>query len=80
MALHLLMVVPVCVASGKSFSKFMLIKNHSQSTTNGDRLNHLLTLRLNMKLLEKLFFENVVNDFAEMKPRKKVLVFITVQC
>lgn len=73
-ALRLLIVAPVTVASGeRAFSKLSLIKNRLRSTTTEDRLNHLMLLSIEHELADRLSFEKVINDFAAMKARKKIV-------
>lgn len=72
--LRLLIVAPVTVASGeRAFSKLSLIKNRLRSTTTEDRLNHLMLLSIEHELADRLSFEKVINDFAAMKARKKIV-------
>ena len=67
------MVAPVTVASGeRSFKKLALIKNRLWSTSAEDRLNHLMLLSIEHDLVHKLSFNDVNNDFAAMKARKKL--------
>ncbi|KAH1187363.1 hypothetical protein KIL84_020112 [Mauremys mutica] len=71
--LHLLTVLPVSVALGEhAFSKLTLTKNRLHSATGEERLNHLLTLRIEYEMVKDISFDDVINAFAKMKARKKI--------
>jgi hypothetical protein len=56
----------------RSFSKLKLIKSYLHSTTEENRLNHLILLSVEHKLTKTLDYDDVIDSFAEKKARKKV--------
>jgi hypothetical protein len=66
-AYRILLVVPVTVtvASAKrSFSKLKLLKNYLRSTMSQERLNDLAICSIEMKILESIELDIILNDFA----------------
>ncbi|KAH1176593.1 hypothetical protein KIL84_010295 [Mauremys mutica] len=71
--LRLLTVLPVSVASGEcAFSKLTLIKNCLCSATGEERLKHFLTLSIEYEMAKDISFDDIINEFAKMKARKKI--------
>jgi len=57
----------------RSFSKLNLIKEELRSTMSQKRLNSLSLMSIEHELLSSLDYENVIEDFANEKARKKPL-------
>ncbi|KAL4132465.1 hypothetical protein QTP88_009609 [Uroleucon formosanum] len=71
--LRILSTIPSSVSTGeRSFSKLKLIKSYLRSTTEENRLNHLILLSIEHKLAKTLDYDDVIDSFAEKKARKKV--------
>lgn len=71
--LRILSTIPTSVSTGeRSFSKLKLIKSYLRSTTEENRLNHLILLSIEHKLAKTLDYDDVIDSFAEKKARKKV--------
>uniref|UniRef100_A0A1B6DAI5 TTF-type domain-containing protein n=1 Tax=Clastoptera arizonana TaxID=38151 RepID=A0A1B6DAI5_9HEMI len=72
LALKLFLTICVSVSTcERSFSKLKLIKNYLRSTMSQVRLNGLAMLSVERELASKINFDDVINQFAEMKSRKK---------
>ena len=57
--------MPVTVASAeRSFSKLKLLKNYLRSTMSQERLNGLATLCIEKRMLDKIYIDTIINDFA----------------
>ncbi|XP_073063978.1 uncharacterized protein [Primulina eburnea] len=70
-AYRILLTIPVTVASAeRSFSKLKLIKNYLRSTMSQDRLNGLAILSIEKKMVAKLDYDNLVDNFAQQKARR----------
>ena len=73
-ALRLFLTLPVTVCEAKrSFSKLARIKNYCRSMLRLEKLNALAILSIEPKISRSLSFEDVVDDFARSKVRKKPL-------
>lgn len=71
-ALRLFCTLPVTVAEAeRSFSKLNIIKNNLRSTMGQSRLSGLATLSIENELARQLNFDDIINDFAAKKARKK---------
>ncbi len=57
----------------RSFSKLNLIKEELRSTMSQKRLNSLSLMSIEHELLSSLDYENIIEDFANKKARKKPL-------
>jgi len=57
----------------RSFSKLNLIKEELRSTMSQKRLNSLSLMSIEHELLSSLDYENIIEDFANEKARKKPL-------
>jgi hypothetical protein len=69
-AYRVLFTVPINVASAeRSFSKLKLLKNYLRSTMPQERLNGLATLCIEMKLLDDVNIEAIIDDFASRNVR-----------
>ncbi|KAH6763696.1 hypothetical protein C2S51_014945 [Perilla frutescens var. frutescens] len=70
----ILLTIPVTVASAeRSFSKLKLIKSYLRSTMSQDRLNDLAILSIENEILEKLDFDDLIDDFASQNARRSKL-------
>jgi hypothetical protein len=72
-AYRILLTIPVTVASAeRSFSKLKLIKSYLRSTMSQERLNGLVILSIEKKLLENLEYKNLISNFASQKARRLI--------
>uniref|UniRef100_A0A8R7V3Z2 HAT C-terminal dimerisation domain-containing protein n=1 Tax=Triticum urartu TaxID=4572 RepID=A0A8R7V3Z2_TRIUA len=63
-AYKILLTIPVTVASAeRSFSKLKLLKSYLRSTMTQERLNGLATIALENDVLEKIKYEDMIEDF-----------------
>ena len=70
MNLKLYLTVAVSIAScERNFSKFKLIKSYLRSTVGESRLSTLSILSIKSDLVEALSFDDIISEFASMKPR-----------
>ena len=60
----------------RSFSKLSRIKNEIRSSMTQERLNYLSLMSIESDILMELDFEEVIEDFARQKSRKKPLINI----
>lgn len=73
-AYRILLTIPVTVASAeRSFSKLKLVKTYSRSTMKQDRLNGLATIALENDVLEKIKYEDMIEDFISRNTRRIML-------
>lgn len=71
-ALRIYLSIPVANSSSeRSFSKLSRIKNNFRSTMKQERLNALSILSLESDITKNVCYDDVINDFAEEKSRKK---------
>lgn len=56
------------------FSVLKRVKNYLRSTTSDDRLASLMILAVEREDVKKISLYELVNDFAEMKPRRYPLL------
>jgi hypothetical protein len=64
-AYRILLIMPLTVASAKrSFSKLESLKNYLRSTMSQERLNGLAICSIEMKILESIELDIILNDFA----------------
>ena len=62
--------LPVTTASNEClFSSLEIVKNYLRSTIGDDRLSHLLLIFAWKNLVKNLDYDQLVDDFAKMKPR-----------
>ncbi|XP_070527386.1 52 kDa repressor of the inhibitor of the protein kinase-like [Cardiocondyla obscurior] len=74
-ALRIFLSLMISNCSGKrSFSKLNKIKNELRSTMLQDRLNSLSLMSIKSDILKEIDFEEIINDFAHQKSRKKPLL------
>lgn len=73
-ALRMYVCIPIanCTAE-RSFSFLRRIKNYLRSTMLEDRLNALAVLCIELDILNSLDFNDIINDFAKEKSRRKVV-------
>jgi hypothetical protein len=57
-------------SSERSFSNLKHIKNRLRTSMDGDRLNHLARMSSESDILRKLDFQNVIDNFVQMKSRR----------
>jgi hypothetical protein len=67
-AYRILFIVFVTVASvERSFSKLKLLKNYLRSSMSQERLNGLVTLCIEKKLLDDIDINSIIDDFVSKK-------------
>ncbi|KAG6923009.1 hypothetical protein G0U57_000227 [Chelydra serpentina] len=70
-ALHILLTLPVSVASGeRSFSILKLLKNYLRSTMSQNRLSGLALISIESTIAKNLDFTESFKDYASIKTRK----------
>ena len=63
--------IPVTVASAeRSFSKLKLIKTYLRTTMSQERLNRLVMISIENEYLDKLNFDNLIEEFASKNARR----------
>jgi len=73
-AYRILLTIPVTVASAeRSFSKLKLLKSYMRSTMTQERLNGLATIALENDVLEKIKYEDIIEDFISKNTRRWIL-------
>ncbi|VAH99338.1 unnamed protein product [Triticum turgidum subsp. durum] len=73
-AYRILLTIPVTVATAeRSFSKLKLLKSYLRSTMTQERLNGLATIALENDGLEKINYEDVIEDFISRNTRRMTL-------
>ncbi|WCJ43742.1 hAT family dimerization domain [Euphorbia peplus] len=73
-AYRIVLTIPVTVASAeRSFSKLKLLKSYLRSTMLQERLNGLALIAIENDLLENIAYEDLVDDFASKKARRRAL-------
>ncbi|XP_073362240.1 uncharacterized protein [Aegilops tauschii subsp. strangulata] len=73
-AYRILLTIPVTVASAeRSFSKLKLLKSYLRSTMTQERLNGLATIALENDVLEKINYEDLIEDFISRNTRRMLL-------
>uniref|UniRef100_A0A453BF28 HAT C-terminal dimerisation domain-containing protein n=1 Tax=Aegilops tauschii subsp. strangulata TaxID=200361 RepID=A0A453BF28_AEGTS len=71
---RILLTIPVTVASAeRSFSKLKLLKSYLRSTMTQERLNGLATVALENDVLEKINYEDIIEDFISRNTRRMTL-------
>lgn len=74
-AYRILLTIPVTVASAeRSFSKLKLLKSYLRCTMTQERLNSLAMIALENRLLEKINYEHIIEDFIS-KNTKRMMLF-----
>ncbi|XP_020257869.1 zinc finger MYM-type protein 1-like [Asparagus officinalis] len=72
-AYRILLTIPVTVASAeRSFSKLKILKSYLRSTMSQERLNGLALLSVESGFLDKIDYEDLIDDFATKNARRKV--------
>lgn len=70
-AYRILLTIPVTVATAeRSFSKLKLLKSYLRSTMLQERLNGLAMIAIENDLLEKVEYEDLIDDFASKSVRR----------
>ena len=73
-AYRILLTIPVMVASAeRSFSKLKLLKYYLRSTMTQERLNGLATIALENDILDKINYEDIIEDFVSRNTRRMML-------
>jgi hypothetical protein len=73
-AYRVLLTIPVTVASAeRSFSKLKLLKSYMRTTMTQQRLNDLATISLESEILEKISYEDIIEDFISKNPKRMML-------
>lgn len=71
-AYRIFLTTPVSVASGeRSFSKLKLIKDYLRNSTKQERLNGLAIISIEREIANSIDYEDIIEDFAHSKARKK---------
>ncbi|XP_050064590.1 zinc finger MYM-type protein 1-like [Aphis gossypii] len=74
-ALRMFMCVPASNTSAeRSFSTLKRIKSYLRSSMNDDRLNSLAILNIESQLTTELNYDEIIEDFARSKARRKILI------
>lgn len=69
--LKIFLTIPICNASGeRSFSVLKRIKNYQRNSLSQENLKSLSVLFIEREVMEKLNFDDVIDDFAKRKSRK----------
>jgi hypothetical protein len=73
-AYRVLLTIPVTVASAeRSFSKLKLLKSYMRTTMTQQRLKDLATISLESEVLEKIGYEDIIEDFISKNPQRMML-------
>ncbi|XP_057429853.1 uncharacterized protein LOC130722970 [Lotus japonicus] len=71
-AYRILLTIPVTVASAeRSFSKLKLLKSYLRSTMLQERLNGLALIAIENNLLDKIQYEDLIENFASKNARRE---------
>lgn len=71
-ALRIYLTLPVSNASGeRSFSKLGIIKHKLRTSMLEERLNNLTLMSIEHDMLGQMDFDELINDFARKKSRKR---------
>jgi hypothetical protein len=57
----------------RSFSKLKLLKSYTRSTLTQEKLNGLVTIALENDVLEKIKYEDIIEDFISKNTRRWIL-------
>ncbi|CAH1103040.1 unnamed protein product [Psylliodes chrysocephalus] len=73
-ALRMALCTPATNCSGeRSFSCLKRVKNYLRSTLSEEKLNALALLCIESELMNKITYDDIIDDFSNKKSRKKVL-------
>ncbi|XP_044432277.1 uncharacterized protein [Triticum aestivum] len=73
-AYRVLLTIPVTVASTeRSFSKLKLLKSYMRTTMTQQRLTDLATIALESEVLEKIDYEDIIEDFISRSTKRMML-------
>ncbi|XP_020249354.1 zinc finger MYM-type protein 1-like [Asparagus officinalis] len=74
-AYRILLTIPVTVASAeRSFSKLKLIKSYLRTTMSQERLNGLAMISIENEYLEKLEYDDLIEEFASKNSRRSIFL------
>jgi hypothetical protein len=74
-AYRVLLTIPVTVASTeRGFSKLKLLKSYLRSTMTQERLNALAVIAIESDTLEKIEYEDIIEDFI-FKNTMRIMLF-----
>jgi len=69
--IQILLTVDVSVAScERSFSKLKLIHSYLHSSRSQEKLSNLAILSIEREVTDKIYFDDIINDFASAKARR----------
>ena len=72
-AYRVLLTIPVTVASAeRSFSKLKLLKSYMRTTMTQQRLNDLATIALESEVLDKIDYEDIIEDFISKNTKRMI--------
>jgi hypothetical protein len=70
-AYRILLTIPVTAASAEqSFSKLKLLKSYLHNTMTQERLNGLATIEIENDILEKIKYEDIIEEFISKNSRR----------
>jgi hypothetical protein len=70
----ILLTIPVTVVSAeRNFSKLKLLNTYMRSTMKQERLNGLVTIALEIECLEKIKYEDIIENFISKNTRRMIL-------
>ncbi|ESO05695.1 hypothetical protein HELRODRAFT_153391, partial [Helobdella robusta] len=70
-ALQILLTIAVSIAScERSFSKLKIILSFLRASMGQDRLSDLALMSVEREVLEQIYFDDIINQFAAVKARK----------
>ena len=73
-AYRVLLTIPVTVASAeRSFSKLKLLKSYLRTTMTQQRLTDLAIIALESEVLEKIKYEDIIEDFISRNTKRMML-------
>ena len=79
-AYRVLLTIPVTVASTeRSFSKLKLLKSYMRTTMTQQRLTDLAKITLESEVLEKIDYEDIIEDFISRNTKRMMLFMKTLQ-
>ena len=73
-ALRIYLTIPVTNCEGeRSFSTLSRVKNHLRTTMTQQRLQALSLMCIESEVLQSVDFDDIINDFAKQKTRRRDL-------
>ncbi|KAL5790159.1 hypothetical protein ACOSQ2_005047 [Xanthoceras sorbifolium] len=71
-AYRILLTIPITMASAeRSFSKLKLLKSYLWSTMTQDKLNALVLICIENDMLEKIQYDDIIDEFASRSVSRK---------